>query len=246
MPDRKYCFLALLLAGVMAGAVCLPASAQHFSAVDRPTPPPPQPVWSNGLAVVGSVLVDPSNRTVIVQGYVNQTNGLVELLACGPNGKTHESVFVLRASPLDLQVGLLLLGLKPGTPPKDVGVGPAPRGTSLDLWVEWQQNGRPQQRRAEEFIWNEQEKRVLPTTPWIFTGSVIEKGFFRALAEDSHIATYWDPWAIINLPLACGADDHILYVNDQTVPPLGTPVRLRLEVHQPSWWERLRSRFSGG
>ena len=237
------------VAAMLGLAVCVwlaPSQAHHFSAVDRPTPAAPQPVWSNGLAVVGSVLVDPSNRTVIVQGYVNQTNGLVELLACGPNGKTHESILVLQASPLDLQIGLLLLGLKPGTPPKDVGVGPAPCGTSLDLWVEWQQNGQAQQRRAEELVWDEQGKHVLPTTPWIFTGSVVEQGFFRAFSEESYIATYWDPWAIINLPLACGADCHILYANDQTVPPLGTPVRLRLQVHQPTWWERLRNRLGGG
>jgi len=30
------------------------------------------------FAVIGSVWVDPTNRAVLIQGYVNQTNGLVD------------------------------------------------------------------------------------------------------------------------------------------------------------------------
>lgn len=239
-PTVNHRVHGFLTVGVLAVTLLVPARAQHFSASDRPMPPIPRAVWSNGLAVMGSVLVDPSNRCVLVQGYVNQTNGLVELLACGPNGKTHESVLVLQANPLDLHTGLLLLGLKPDGRPQDVGVWPKPwRGPQLDLWVEWQENGQNVRRRAEEMVWDTEKKRSLPPTPWLFTGSVMEQGRFCALAEDSHIATYWDPWALINLPLACGANDDTLCANRRTVPPLGTPIRLRLQVHQPSWWERL-------
>jgi hypothetical protein len=219
--------------------------AAHFSAVDRPMPAPSQAVWSNGLARVGAVLVDPSNHCVLVQGYINQTGGLIELLACGPEGKRHESLLVLEANPLDLNIGLLLLGLKAVSRPSEVGAWPDPQGPGLDLWVEWQQNGKAQRCRAEELVFNEKTGRALPATPWIYTGSVIEHGYFRALSEDSHIATYWDPWALINLPLPCGADDHILSANEKAVPPAGTPVRLVLQVHQPSWWERFGQRFRG-
>ena len=208
-------------------------------------PEPPKAVWSNGLAIVGTVLVDPSNHCVLVQGYINQTNGLVELLACGKEGKVHESVLVLKASPLDLNIGLLLLGLKVTSRPTETGVWAKPGGPQLDLWVEWQASGKPQRCRAEEFVFNEKTGRALPETPWIYTGSVVEHGYFRALSEDSHIATYWDPWALINLPLPCGADDHILSANEKMVPALGTPVQLRLQVHQPSRWERFSSWLNG-
>ena len=226
-------------------ALALNADAQHFSAVDRPMPAAPKAVWSNGLAIVGTVLVDPSNHCVIAQGYVNWTNGLVELFACGKEGKTHESVLVLKASPLDMNIGLLLLGLKAESRPTEVGVWPDRRGPQLDLWVEWEQNGKPQRCRAEEWVWNEKTERALPKTTWIYTGSVVEHGYFRALSEDSHIATYWDPWALVNLPLECGGDDHVLYTNEKVIPPTGTPVRLILQVHQPSWWERFMNRLRG-
>ncbi len=239
MSPWRFTFLGLL-------ALALPgAQAQHFSAVDRPMPAPPAAVWSNGIARIGSVLVDPSNRCVLVQGYINQTNGLVELLACGKEGKTHESLLILTASPIDLNLGLLLLGLKAEGRPAAVGVWADRRGPQLDLWVEWTQAGQAQRCRAESLVFNEKTGRALPATAWIYTGSVIENGYFRALSEDSHIATYWDPWVLINLPLDCGADDHVLYANEKAVPPLGTPIRLRLQVHQPSWWERCVQRWRG-
>ncbi len=219
--------------------------AQHFSAVDRPSPTHPKTVWSNGLAVVGTVLVDPSNRCVIAQGYVNWTNGLVELFACGKEGKTHESVLVLKASPLDMNIGLLLLGLKAVSRPEAVGMWADQRGPELNLWVEWERDGKPQRSRAEEWVWNERTGRALEKTTWIYTGSVVENGYFRALSEDSYIATYWDPWSLINLPLACGGDQEALFINPKTIPPTGTPVRLVVQVHQPSWWERFKKRLFG-
>lgn len=180
---------------------------------------------------LGNVLVDPQHREIRVPGWVNITEGAIELLACGPGGKTHESVFVLDVNPLDLQAGLLLLGLKPGIPPTGLGEGP-PRGTSVDLFIEWDQDGQQHAKRAESFVYNYEIEAALPDTHWIFTGSVIEDGQFKALAEESLIATYWDPWAIINIPLPCGSNDEILAVYRQAIPPLKTPVTMRIVPHQ--------------
>ena len=79
-------------------------------------------------------------------------------------------------------------------------------------WVDWQEGGRVRSRRAESFVFNIEARKVLPSTPWIFTGSVFEDGEFKALAEQSLVMTYWDPWGIINLPLPCGSNDEILVV----------------------------------
>lgn len=183
-------------------------------------------VGPDGVARIGNVSVDPKARTVSVKGWVNQVVGPIELLACGPGGKTHESVFVLDINPVELQTGLLLLGLKPGTPPTGLGEG-VPSGPELVLWVDWEENGEARSRRAEEFVFNEEVQERLPETPWIFTGSVFEEGRFKALAEESLVVTYWDPWAIVNIPLPCGANDKILSVDTNTVPPLSTPIVMR-------------------
>lgn len=179
--------------------------------------------WSR----IGSVEVDTANRQIRAEGFVNMDRGPIELLACGPRGKTHEALLVLQISPVDLQTALLLLGLQPGTDPVDLGVGP-PDGPQLDLWVEWQAGGETVRRRAEHLVFHRADGRALPETGWAFTGSQVIDGRFMADAEQSFVATFWDPWAILNLPLPCGGDDTLLQVNETEVPPAGTPVHLRL------------------
>ena len=216
----------------------------------------PGPAWKNGVAQLGTVRVDAVNRSVIATGWVNQVEGLIELLACGPGGKCHESLFVLPINPLDLQTGLLLLGLKPGLPPGDADLGKraprengattaqarGPTGPEVDIWVDWQVNGKTRSVRAEKMVKNTETKRPLPGTGWTFTGSVVEKGEFMAKAEESFVATFWDPWAILNLTLPCGADGDILVINTANAPPLGASITMRF-VKRRTFGERFRLLF---
>ncbi len=191
------------------------------------TQPQASPVrWADQTALIGSVRLDSATKTVVATGWVNQTEGPIEVLACGVQGKVHESVFVLAVNPLDLQAALLLAGLKRGEPMPELGVGP-PKGDPVDLVVEWTANGESRSARAESFVWNLEANAVLPETPWTFTGSVVKDGHFKALAEESLVVTYWDPFAIVNLPLPCGSNDEILVVNTNAVPPYETPIALR-------------------
>jgi hypothetical protein len=186
--------------------------------------PEPSPVrWEGTMAILGSVQVDSATRTVVATGWVNQTEGPIEVLACGIRGKVHESVFALALNPLDLQAALLLVGLKGGEPMPAIGEGP-PRGAPVDIVVEWTARGETKRARAETFVWNTEDNAVLPETPWTYTGSVVKDGQFKALAEESLVVTYWDPYALIDLPLPCGSNDEILFVNTNTVPPYQTPV----------------------
>ncbi len=224
--------LGLILIALFA----TPATAQEAAPAVAPVGSEPQPspspvLWDGNVATLGSVRVDAAAKTVTATGWVNQTEGLIEVLACGPKGKVHESVFVLSLNPLDLQAGLLLIGLSSGTPMPATGETP-PEGDPIDLMVEWQADGETQRARAESFVWNIQDNAVLPETPWTYTGSMIKDGEFKALAEESLIVTYWDPYAIVNLPLPCGANDELLVVNTNTVPPYETPVTFHFMPHK--------------
>lgn len=194
--------------------------------------PAAAPVWKDGVAHLGSVRVDPRTRTVLADGWVNQVSGPIELLACGKGGKTHESVFVLDVHPLDLQTGLLLLGLEPGTPPSGLGQ-PGAAGPVLDIHVDWELKGKRRSLPAERFILHVERQQPLKKIPWLFTGSTIEDGEFKALAEESLVATYWDPWAILNIGDPAGADDEILAVNKRLIPPLNTPITMRFRPRDP-------------
>lgn len=222
-----HCTAALLAAAPVLSSFGDEAPPAPAAADDAAAP---VPMARDQAVDVGSVRVDPVTRSLAAPGWVNQVSGAIELLACGPGGKTHESVFVLDVKPTDLQAALLLAGLRPGQGLTGLGQG-RPQGAALDLWVEWQDGDRARRERAERFVFNTEERKVLPATPWVFTGSVFEDGEFKASAEESLVATYWDPWAIINIPLACGTNDEILCVNTNLVPPLQTRVTLRIRAH---------------
>lgn len=205
----------VLIALVIAGAGC----------ATTPRAPQPEPAR---LIRLGTVQVDPDLRCVLATGYVNQVEGAIELLACGPGGKVHESVLVLEVNPVDLQSALLLIGLKSGPPMRELGMGP-PQGDAVTIWVTWEHEGRRVAQPLESLAYEWKKKRPLRTEGWIFNGSLFEDGKFKALAEESLIASYWDPWAIINVQSELGADDEALSVNRSVVPPLHTPVTLLLE-----------------
>lgn len=177
---------------------------------------------------LGTVQLDPEAHCVFATGYVNQVEGAIELMACGPGGKVHESVLVLQVNPLDLQAALLLLGLKSGPPMPELGVGP-PRGDRVRVWVHWQEAGTSIIKPLAALAYEWRDKRALRTEDWVFTGSMVADGKFKALAEESLIASYWDPWAIINVQSPLGADDDALSVNRTEVPPLHTPITLIVE-----------------
>ncbi len=183
------------------------------------------------LSPLGTLQVDLANRELVIFGHVNQVTEIIELLACGPEGKTHESTFVLNVDPVDLQAGILLLGIEPGTPPTSLGFG-QPSGPEVDIWVDWVVGGTSHTVRAEQTVVNNKSGTVLPDTGWVFTGSVMEEGQFMASSEYSLIATYWDPYAILNLPLPIGGDDTALEAHEPALPAFGTPITMRIAVRR--------------
>lgn len=193
-------------------------------AEDAPAPAPAAPA-----ARLGSLTIEADTQTVIATGRINQVTGLVELLACGYQGKIHESLLVLDLNPVDLHAALLLLGLRPGTPPTAMGQG-RPEGAALDLWVHWKEDDKPRRERAERLLVDRNTDAPLPETAWIFSGAREEMGEYGALLDHSYVATYWDPWSVINIGRPLGTNDDVVAVNTNAVPPLNTPIELHIRA----------------
>lgn len=172
-------------------------------------------------------MVVPETRELIMTGYVNLVSGMIELLACGTRGKTHESAFMLYADPIDVQTGLLLLGFRHGGPMPGIGQEP-PTGDSVAISVEWEQDGVKHRQDADTFIYDYEKQKEIKNERWLFNGSIIEDGLFMAGAEESLIATYWDPWALINIESDVGGNDERIVIHTEKMPPLHTPVRMIL------------------
>jgi len=191
---------------------------------------------------LGKVIIDAKERTVRCPGAINMDKGgPIELLACLPEGKVHESVLVLDTDALDLQVALLLLGPEPGRNPavnyhKDDPIWKQKPGDMVDVHVEWTEDAgegeekRVVRRRADELIYNVVKDRPMKATQWVFVGSRWAEGRFGAALTGTLISTYYDPFAILELPLDEVNDDVWYAVNEKTTPPVNTKIDLVIQA----------------
>ena len=242
---RHWTRACLILA--LAAGLAVPCAAQ-----DRPS----SPAGPEGLESLkkrarrvgrtqyelGALIIDTKQRTIRCKGKVNMAaGGPIELLACLPTGKVHESVLTLDLKPLDLQVALLLLGLEPGRNPgvryrQGSAQASRPIGGMVELYVEWQEKGdraleaRTVRHRAEDLLYNTHGQRTVEATRWVFVGSRWDEGRFGADMEGSVVSTYYDPLAILELPLELVNDDTWGIVNEEIVPPAGTAVELIVQA----------------
>ena len=183
---------------------------------------------SDSLYQIGNVLVETSEREVIINGTINivNNNTILEFFASGKLGKTHESLIVLEAEPIHIQVALLRLGMNPGMNLTVQGDPHSPEGDLAKIWVEWQLQGQTVRRHAEELVWNSITDEPMQRTDWIMTGARIVNNQFTAQLFHNVIALYRDPDSIFNHPFVGGTDDRTFRVNSDVIPPKGTKIKM--------------------
>lgn len=182
----------------------------------------------------------PDERRLEVAGWVNQVEGPIELFACAPGGKTHESVLVLDCVPRGLQAGLLALGLEPGAPfaVDQDGTTHPPTGDRVEVVVGWTDaEGVVCAAHAEDWIWKTGVGAPMARGGWVFAGSTeVERSdgagapTFAADEGLTLIATYHDSSSIIETLDEAAGDDDAFLVNHEVVPPLGTEVVVTLRA----------------
>ncbi len=175
---------------------------------------------------IGNVILDSKERTITVNGKINMQQGTVELIACAPGGKMHESILTIDVVPYHLQVSLLLLGLKYVGGVEYQGDAKQPQGDSVYITITWQLHGKDTTVAIEDLVWNIEQNRQMERTSWVFVGSKTVEGTFMADQEKSLITTYHDPFTIFDNPLKGGSNDELYKVNEHLVPSKGTPVQI--------------------
>ncbi|MDA3787106.1 MAG: YdjY domain-containing protein [Desulfobacula sp.] len=201
---------------------------------------------SDTILQIGDITINREDRFISIKGEINMAEGLVEYLACTPKGKIHESVLTLQAEPYYLQVALLLLGLVPGDMPIEFQGAPQPPcGDPVTLSISWKENEKTMEYPPEHLVTNIKDKKIMEKADWVFAGSKILDGQYMAQAEGSLAAIYHDPFAIIDHRSITGADDTLFYANKKVLPPVGTPVVVKIFVNaDPAVQKRVKCKNS--
>jgi hypothetical protein len=205
----RSCRAALLIAAAlhMFGAM---AAAQ----VRNPPPKAASPIerLSPDTLRIGNVVVDTTKKQVTVKGVVNEVTTL-EFVANTKGGyKAYESALELDTNAINFNVAMILIGLDHthATVPK-MHLDPTPAGGDpVDIWVEWDENGKPRRVRAEQLVYNLQTKQTLAEGPWVYTGSVFsnENNAYLADIDGTLIGFVHTPSPIIESPRPIGRNEY--------------------------------------
>jgi len=204
---------------------------------------------ARGVSLVpGGGRVDFKSKTLVLPSEVCLRQGPVELFACAEGGKDHESVLRVRCRPELVNLNLTLFGLKKGPSRPPAGTPP---GDRVIVLCEWTLDGKTTTARAEDLIWNAALNRPMDRVGWTYVGSRfvpehdVETGkptgrtIFEAVYGRTLLATFLDRAALFETPLPEGVDDSVFMVNEKTVPPRGTPVRLIIRPPMPEEREEM-------
>lgn len=175
------------------------------------------------------VRIDWTHRTVEVDARVVFRKGPLELLACSPNTREHESILVVSARPLHIFQALGLMGAEPGRPmrydiQKDKWIPPS--GDILEILFRYQKDGIEYTVSARQWVLDSNTKKEPQSLRWVFAGSKsLPSGRFMADIEGTIICVVDFESAVISLNSLHSADNEMLWLiaNTEAIPPINTP-----------------------
>lgn len=171
----------------------------------------------------------------------------LELVACTPDTREHESLVVTRALPSHIHAALLLAGLEPGAPGRVFFEGREPRKTAPTgprVYIEfvWRHpDGREQASAPEAWIVNARDGTRFEPGGWVFSGSRIVpwqgRDFYDADGTGTIIGLTTFGSETISparvLSPESSIDDPEWIADVARVPTMGTPVRVRITAREP-------------
>lgn len=178
------------------------------------------------------VRIDWKTRRVEVDARVVLREGPLELFACSPQTREHESIVVTTARPIRIFEALGLIGLSPGHPIRQEQGGgrwlPA-TGDPLRINVRWEDGGRLRTDDVGRWMRDPKSNAAVRTMNWVFAGSYRDPaGAFAADAEGTVVCLVDFTSALVALPELHSSDNEALWVEAYTerIPPVGTTVTL--------------------
>lgn len=220
--------------------LCAAVSAAGAPATRSATPPATAPSPAQAVNMPG-IHVNLKHHWVDLDAKVAHRAGKwLELLACSPGTRDYESLLTVAAKPRHIDLALLMLGLKPGHPLRIRVVNKhfnitAPSGPKLKILLRYKVRGKIKQVPANRWVLDQKTNKVLKADTFLFVGSKFVKyhgrQVFLADVTGSIISLVNFGNEIVSRPteMTNHDDNQTWNANAKVVPPIGTPVTIRIE-----------------
>jgi len=179
-------------------------------------------------------------RHVELDAEIVLRQGPLELLACSPKTREHESIFVVAAEPLKVFQAMGLIGLEPGHPirydEKNDRWTP-PKGHDVSIEARCLVEGVERVIPSERLVRLADTQKPPANLNWVFAGSrSMPDGRFGANLDGTVISVVDFETALITLGSLHSADNEQLWLeaNPDQIPPLGTKCHLRIRDTAPT------------
>ena len=189
------------------------------------------------------VEVDVEAGWMDLKGVVVQQKGLLELAVTTRGGKEHEAVFAVEARADHVHLGLLMLGVNPGSTGawryvnnEPMPIDPTGGRVAISV-VRVDDAGGEVERPISDYIINRVDNTKLPSSEFVFAGGRMNdalEGRFRYMANGTGdlvtLVSFPERDEVLAYPKAASDEnDRVTWVADETVvPEVGTEVRVRI------------------
>ena len=219
-----------------------PLPATHARPERNPNPdtklnPDPDPTPTLKLRQYApGVRIDWQQRAVEVEATICLRQGVLELLACSPQTREHESILAVRARPIRIHQAMGLIGLKPGSPARydsKRGRWVEASGEALRLEVRYRTKDTIKTVPIEQWLFDTKGRRSPKPLNWVFAGSRnLGNGRFGADVDGTIAAVVDFDTALIALSSLHSSDNQFLWLtaNTRAIPPVGTPCTLLIRA----------------
>ncbi len=198
-------------------------------------PAPPSNVGAPSAAIrafAPGVRINWRRQVVEVDAEVVLRTGPLELLACSPRTREHESILAVRAQPMHIYQAMGLVGMQPGSPTQYDPTSKewlAPSGDPLNLRVRTAGEDSTDAVPVEKWLLDVSTNRPPKKINWVFAGSVTTPGGrFGADADGTVVCVVDFESALITVAARHSADNARLWLaaNTKAIPPTGTACTL--------------------
>ena len=158
------CIWLFTIKAILAASILAASQVGLDSAVHKP-------LHSEGAKrFMPGVWINWQEREVEVQAWVVLREGMLELFACSPLTREHESILRVDALPSHIYQALGLIGLEAGSPPAwDEAAQRAQPATGprLAIRVRYAKDRRVFTERIQHWLWDVGRDQPAPPTRWV-------------------------------------------------------------------------------
>jgi biopolymer transport protein ExbD len=204
---------------------------------DKPVELAPDVKNQEVIKALPNIVIDRKAQTVTVDGVVCMREGYLELFATAGGIREWEALVEVKASPMNVNLALILLGLAPGNPVTwtDTGEVLPPAGPVVRIFIEYQKDGKTQRVEAHEWLIDNATDKMAAPQRWVYCGGATHNGHFLADYEGTVVCTANFPTAILDLPYESNSKGKYpeglsFKCNTAVIPPSGTPIKLILQA----------------